>query len=95
MFLHDFFVCSVILKLIKDCFSMLPAVNIISSHVIEEKVDPTDGQHKEFQLIEIKSTKEQVEKLNFDMLEPVAAIEGFEPKWKFLKTKGFQPLGVN
>lgn len=93
--LYQQFICSVILKLIKECFSMLPAVNKISSHVIEEKIDPTDGHQKIFQLIEIKSTKEQVEKLNFEMLEPVAAIEGFEPRWKFLKTKGFQPLGVN
>lgn len=93
--LYQQHICSIILKVVKDCFNTLASIKEISINVIEEKVDPTDGHHKVFLLIQAAFAKEELENLNFERLEPVAAIEGFEPKWKFLKTKGYQPLAVN
>lgn len=47
------------------------------------------SHHKVFQLIDI-----YFERIAVENLEPVAAIEGLNSKWKFLKTKGFRSLTI-
>lgn len=90
--LYQRFACSIILKIVKDTFNILPNVEKVLINVMEEKVDPADGYEKVYLLIQVSVSRNELMRLNFEMLNPVAAIEAFKPQWKYLKTKGFQPL---
>ncbi|WEG15108.1 DUF4236 domain-containing protein [Alkalihalophilus pseudofirmus] len=90
--LYQQFICSLLLKAARDCLHALPDVTTVHCHVEERRIDPTDGHHKDIRLIEVTFTRALMASKRFEHIDAQAAVAGYDPAWKFLKTKGFQPI---
>ncbi|MDV2884779.1 DUF4236 domain-containing protein [Alkalihalophilus pseudofirmus] len=90
--LYQQFICSLLLKAARDCLHALPDVTTVHCHVEERRIDPADGHHKNSRLIEVTFTRAQMESKRFEHIDAQAAVAGYDPAWKFIKTKGFQPI---
>lgn len=85
------YICSSILRITKEAFSVLPIENIYI-HAIDKIINSSTGKYEDAILVSVNINKSQFENLNLDFIDPSDAVEGFEYNMQFSKSNGFKPV---
>ena len=85
------YVCSCILRIARDSFALLPVEKVLI-HAVDTILNTATGQDEEITIVSVAIDRAQLEKLNFERLDPSDAVNSFPCKMSFKKTKGFEPV---
>lgn len=85
------YVCSCVLRLIRDLFATLP-IDTVLIHAKDSLIDTSVGNTKKYDILSVYAKRENLLNINFDMIDPSDSMTNFVHHMKFLKTKGFQPI---
>ena len=85
------YVCSSALRIARDLFALLP-IGAVLLHAKDNFLDTSVGHSEKQDILSVFITYPNLEKLNFDLIDPSDAMANFPCNMKFLKTKGFQPI---
>ena len=85
------YVCSCILRIARDSFALLPVEKVLI-HAVDTILNTATGQDEEITIVSVAIDRAQLEKMNFERLDPSDAVNSFPCKMSFKKTKGFEPV---
>lgn len=85
------YVCSCVLRIARDLFAILP-LEAVLIHAKDSFLDTSMGNDVKQDILSVLITRDKMEKMNFDLIDPSDSMANFECNMKFLKTKGFQPI---
>lgn len=85
------YVCSCVLRIARDLFAILP-LEAVLIHAKDTFLDTSLGNDIKQDILSVLITRDKVEKMNFDLIDPSDSMKNFECNMRFLKTKGFQPI---
>lgn len=85
------YVCSCVLRIARDMFAILPVNNVLI-HAKDSFIDTSIGNAEAKDVLSVAITRERLDRLNFEAIDPSDAMQNFVHTMKFLKTKGFQPV---
>lgn len=89
--LQQDYVCSCAIRIARDMFSLLP-LDFVVIHANDDILDTSTGYMKKQTLLSVKIDRETLNKLNLDLIDCSDAMQNFNHKMNFLKTKGLQPV---
>lgn len=79
------------LAIAKESLAVLP-IDSLLVHCIDTSVNPATGIEEENILLSVLFTRNQLDKIQYEFIDPGEAVQSFLHHMKFLKTKGFQPV---
>lgn len=85
------YVCSCALRIARDLFSILPLDEVLI-HAKDSLLDTSIGCDVKQDILSVRITRDKMQNMNFDLIDPSDSMANFECNMKFLKTKGFQPI---
>lgn len=85
------YVCSVMIRMARDLFALLPVDKVIV-HAVDTGVNTATGNQEEFTYISVIFDRATFEKINLDAIDPSDSLNNFEYNMKFGKTTGFKPV---
>lgn len=85
------YICSSILRISKEIFTVLPTKKIIV-HAIDQVLNTATGNLEDGVLVSVIIDKIKFDNLNLDLIDPSDAIEGFAHNMQFSKSNGFKPV---
>ncbi|MFT8320494.1 MAG: DUF4236 domain-containing protein [Bacillus sp. (in: firmicutes)] len=85
------YVCSCALRIARDLFALLP-LNTVYIHAADHRLNTATGYDEKITILSVKLEKEKLNRLNFANIDCSDAIESFEHKMNFKKTKGFEAV---
>jgi len=86
--LYQDHVCSVVLRILRDIFALVPYEKVIVT-AGAERINPANG-HQELQpIVSVRALRAQVEGLGFRALDPSSALSNFETRMSFKRSSGF------
>jgi hypothetical protein len=91
--LYQDHVCSVVLRIARELFALLP----IDTTIVTARGDllNTATGHKELQpILSVLIPREALQSLNFDKIDPSDSMRNFKHNMKFKKTQGFQSVSI-
>jgi hypothetical protein len=83
--IYQDYVCSCILRVVKETFALLP-VNLAVITVLAEVMDSSTGNSRNAPILSAAFDRERFETLNFEQLDPSDTVQGFYHKGEFKKT---------
>ena len=89
------YVCSVMLKIARDSFALLP-VNEVTVHATDVILNPATGNDESVTLVSAVFDRASFEQINFERIDPSETVRSFRCNMDFKKTKGFSqvaPIG--
>lgn len=86
--LHQDYVCSVVLRIAREFFGLLPVNEIIITG-IDDLLNKTTGHMEECPILSVLVVRATLDKLNFQKLDPSDAMASFLHHMSFKKTTGF------
>mgnify|MGYP007066199167 CR=1 FL=1 len=89
--LYQDYVCGGVLRVARELFALLP-IELIIITSIGELLNTKTGHTEEKPTLSVAMSREALNRLNFDMLDPSDSIENFVHRMMFQKTKGFQAI---
>lgn len=89
--IYQDYVCGAVLRVARELFALLPIKFIIVT-AVGEMLNTSTGHIEVKPILSVGISREIVEKLNFNALDPSDALSNFVHNMKFLKTKGFQEV---
>ncbi|MEQ2466435.1 DUF4236 domain-containing protein [Niallia sp. Sow4_A1] len=85
------YVCSCILRIARDMFALLP-LHTVYIHAIDNRLNTATGYMEKITILSVKLDKGKLNRLNFANIDCSDALENFEHKMNFKKTKGFEAV---
>lgn len=85
------YVCSVMLKIARDSFALLP-VNEVTVHATNVILNPATGNDESVTLVSAVFDRASFEQINFERIDPSETVRSFRCNMDFKKTKGFSPV---
>jgi hypothetical protein len=85
------YVASTILRVARDSFALLP-VNTVLIHACDTVINTATGHEEEMTLVSAKITRQQLENINFEFVDPSDCLATFECNCNFKKTAGYSPV---
>jgi hypothetical protein len=92
--IYQDYVCGCALRVSRDVFALLP-INHVLVNAATEILDPATGQPSERTILSVSFTRSALDKLDFEHLDPSAAVESFHYRGNFRgskKTGEFQSI---
>ena len=87
------YVCSVMLKIARDSFALLP-VNEVTVHATDVILNPATGNDESVTLVSAVFDRASFEQINFERIDPSETVKSFRCNMDFKKTKGFSPVDL-
>lgn len=85
------YVASTSLRVARDLLALLPLDRILI-HAEETMVNPATGHKEDVTILSAEIPRQTLMELNFEQLEPFAALSNFKHSVDFKRYKGFQPV---
>ncbi|HHY13633.1 MAG TPA: DUF4236 domain-containing protein [Thermoanaerobacterales bacterium] len=85
------YVPSIALRIARNTFGILP-VSTVVINTQTKILDTQIGQMNDITILSIEIDRSKISGLNFDLIDPFAALDNFEHNVRFLKTRGFQEV---
>lgn len=85
------YVASTILRVARDSFALLP-INTVLIHACDNVINTATGMEEEMTLVSARITREQTERINFELVDPSDCLGLFESNCNFKKTSGYTPV---
>ena len=85
------YVCSVMIRMARDLFALLPVDKVIV-HAVDNAVNTATGNKEEVTYVSVIFDRETFNKINLDAIDPSDSLSNFEYNMKFGKTTGFKPV---
>lgn len=89
--LQQDYICSTVLRIARDIFTILP-INFIYIHALDERLDITKGIGEKITILSVKIDQQTLDTLNFDLIDCSDAMTNFEHNMILKKTKGFESV---
>ena len=87
------YVCSVMLKIARDSFALLPVKEVIV-HATDTVLNPATGNDETIALVSAVFDRASFEQINFERIDPSEKVKSFRCNMDFKKTKGFSPVDL-
>ena len=84
------YVCSCVLRVAREMFALLPIDRVVI-HAVDTVTDSA-GTEYEDTVVSVLITREQLEGINFDLIDASDTIESFKCNMNFKKTQGLKPV---
>lgn len=84
------YICSCVLRVAREMFALLPIETVII-HVVDT-IENSAGDSYTATVLSVLIHRNQLEYINFDMIDPSDLIETFQCNMTFKKTQGFKPV---
>ncbi|SCW58511.1 Protein of unknown function [Ruminococcaceae bacterium YRB3002] len=85
------YVASTILRVARDSFALLP-LHTVLIHACDTVINTATGHEEEMTLVSAKITRQQLEAINFEFVDPSDCLGTFECNCNFKKTSGYSPV---
>lgn len=85
------YVSSTVIRVARDCIALLPVDTVLVT-AVDKVLNTATGNDEEVAILSVKITREQLEVINFDRIDPSDALTAFGAEFKFKKTEGFSPI---
>ena len=85
------YVCSSVIRIARDLYALLP-LNNIYIHAVDNRLNTATGHMEKITILSVKLDKGKLNRLNFANIDCSDAIETFEHRMNFKKTKGFEAV---
>ncbi len=85
------YVCSVMIRIARDMFALLPIDKVIV-HAVDNALNTATGNQEEVTYVSVVFDRETFNKINLDAIDPSDSLSNFEYNMKFGKTTGFKPI---
>lgn len=85
------YVCSVMIRIARDMFALLPVDKVIV-HAVDNALNTATGNQEEVTYVSVIFDRATFEKINLDAIDPSDSLSNFEYNMKFGKTTGFKPV---
>lgn len=85
------YVSSVILRVVRDSFALLPIETCVI-HAVDTILNPATGNDEEAVLVSAKIHRSDISAINFERIDPSDCLTSFECNEKFRKTAGYAPV---
>lgn len=89
--MYQDYVCSCILRVARELFSLLP-IEMAIVQAMAETVNPATGRKEEQTILSVAIERQTLETLNLDAIDPSDSMKNFVHKMKFSKAKGFDTV---
>ena len=87
------FVCGTVLRVGREVFAFLPVENIIAT-ILAKILDTRTGREGMAPILSVAMARKTFDDLNFNLLNPVDAMQNFEHRMQFNKSSGFGPVDL-
>lgn len=84
------YICSCVLRVAREMFALLP-IDRVAIHVVDTVADAS-GNESDETVLSVLIRREQLDGINFDLIDPSDTIETFEHNMDFKKTQGLRPV---
>ena len=84
------YICSCILRIAREMFALLP-IERVAIHAVDTVTDAS-GNESDDTVLSVLIRREQLDGINFDLIDPSDTIETFEHNMNFKKTQGLKPV---
>lgn len=85
------YVCSVMIRMARDLFALLPVDRVII-HAVDDALNTATGNTEEVTYVSVIFDRATFNKINLDAIDPSDSLSNFEYNMKFGKTTGFKPV---
>ena len=85
------YVCSVMIRIARDMFALLPVDKVIV-HAVDTALNTATGNQEEVTYVSVIFDRVTFDKINLDAIDPSDSLSNFEYNMKFGKTTGFKPV---
>lgn len=85
------YVCSVMIRIARDMFALLPVERVIV-HAVDDALNTATGNTEEVTYVSVIFDRATFDKINLDAIDPSDSLSNFEYNMKFGKTTGFKPV---
>lgn len=85
------YVCSCVIRIARDMFALLP-LHTVYIHAVDNRLNTATGYIEKITILSVKLERGKLNRLNFANIDCSDALEAFEHKMNFKKTKGFEPV---
>lgn len=85
------YVSSCTIRIARDIFALLPVKNVYV-HAVEKRLDTQTGHIQDATILSVLFSRDILEALNFDLIDPSDALNNFKHNMKFAKTTGFKSV---
>jgi hypothetical protein len=89
--LYQDYVCSCLIRVSREIFSLLP-VEMAILHVSAKLLNSKSGYMEDCTIVSAAVPRKTIESLNFEMIDPSDSMENFIHNMKFKKQKGFEAV---
>lgn len=86
------YVCSCVLRIAGDIFSLLPLVKDVYIHAYDDVIDQSTGHIERVLILSVKIERSKFNQLNMERIDCSESMVNFPHEMKFYKTKGFAPV---
>ncbi len=84
------YICSCTLRIAREMFALLPIQTVVIH--VEDTVEDTEGQKHDDTVLSVLIERNQLDRINFDYIDPSITIESLRANMDFKKTKGLKPV---
>ncbi|MEX1014187.1 MAG: hypothetical protein WDZ80_03440 [Candidatus Paceibacterota bacterium] len=91
--LYQDYVCSVVLRIAGELFSILPASAVVIT-AVDDLLNSSIGHIEEQAILSVAIPRKTFDKLNLQMIDPSDSMENFVHNMDFKKTKGFNTVEI-
>ena len=85
------YVCSVMIRIARDMFALLPVDKVIV-HAVDNALNTATGNQEEVTYVSVIFDRATFNTINLDAIDPSDSLANFEYNMKFGKTTGFKPV---
>jgi len=85
------FVCSCSIRIARDIFALLPVKTVVV-HAVDSRINNQTGRREEVTILSVLFERDIMDGLNFEHIDPSAAMNNFLHNMKFQKTAGMMPV---
>lgn len=89
--LQQDYVCSCALRIARDMFALLP-IEYVVINALDNILDTSAGKYEKAVILSVKIDKENLDKLNMDLIDPSDSMKNFNCNMKFKKTSGLMKV---
>lgn len=85
-------VCSASFRLVRELLNLLPSIQTVIITGFAEQVDPRSGHLEKVPLISMACVRSTIQRMNFQSISPLSAVENFIHNIRYSRTKGLSPV---
>jgi hypothetical protein len=92
--IYQDYVCGCVLRLAREMFALLPVDNVILTATVDG-IDSATGHVAELPVLSVVATRAEIERLDFERLDPSDAVEKFQHRGDVITSRklgGFVPI---